>query len=381
MISIAYCIHNLNMGGAERHLLQVFKELDRSRFYPILICLGNSQNTLLYQEYKALGIEVMDLCLEGKLFAPLNLKKLLDMKKVLTLRNVKVIHGYLFEGNLVAALIGRLSRVPVVIVSKRSFDHYKNLPLLACRLGNRLADRVTANSKAVSKFVRSVESCPKRKLIVIHNGVNGSGNTKHSERTLQTLRQKWNIPSDSFVVGTVARFFWKKGYEHFIRTASLVIGARANIHFVAIGDGPLRSEMEKMCGELGIAQHIRFLGWQHNADRLLGLFDIYVCASIIEGMSNALLEAGSLGVPMIATSVGGNMETVVHGQTGLLVPPKDPSAMAEAVIELIDNPILLKQMGQKAKENISSKYNAAGMVRKMEGLYDSLLKQHPLIPN
>ena len=375
MISIAYCIHNLTMGGAERHLLQVFKELDRSRFHPVLICLGNSRNTLLYQEYESLGIEVIDLCLEGRLYAPLNLKKLLSMKKILARRNIKVVHGYLFEGNLVAALIGRLARVPVVIASKRSFDRYTNLPLLTCRLGNHLADCVTANSESVSDFVQSVESCPKRKLVVIHNGVNGSGDNHYSERARQKLRQNWNIPADSFVVGTVARFFWKKGYEHFVQMASLVISVRPNTQFVTIGDGPLKPQMEKMAEDFGIAGHIRFLGWQPNADRLLGLFDLYVCPSLMEGMSNALLEAGARGLPMIATAVGGNKETVVHGQTGFLVPPKDPAAMAEAVTELMDNPILLKQMGKRAKESINSKYSTAVMVRKMEGLYDSLLNQ------
>ena len=374
MIPIAYCIHNLSIGGAEHHLQYVFRNIDRRRFLPILFCLGNSHDKPLYEGYKALDVEIINVGMEGKSLSPRNFQRLWDMARLLKAKNVRIVHGYLFEGNLWGAVAGRLAGVPIVIESKRSLDHYSFLPLWACKFGNHLATRITANSHAVKNFVEQIEACPGSKITVIHNGVNGfvAGGISPDA---SNLRKSWGIPPEAFVAGTVARFFWKKGYEYFLHMAAAVLKEKPKVYFVAIGDGPLKKDMEHLAADLGIASQVIFAGWQSDAGIKTKSFDLYVCTSVIEGMSNAMLEAMNQGLPVVASSVGGNKETVLHSVTGYLVPSRDPKAMAMAVLRLIDNPSLLRRMGEVGKARVASEYTAQGMVRRMEELYMNLLKE------
>ena len=377
MIPIAYCIHGLSLGGAERHLLKVFKSIDRRRFQPMLFCLGSASSLHLLQELERLRVELVNIGLEGK-HSWANLKRLLGMAVTMRRRHVKVVHGYLLEGNLVGVLMGRVAGVPVCIASKRSnAERFTTVQYWLSYLTNRLATKVTANSVAVRDFAVRVERCPRRKLAVVPNGTE-IGTSTLSLAARAGLKTQWAIPQDAYVVGTVARFFWKKGYEHFLQMASLVLEKRPKVYFVAIGDGPLKGSMEETARQMGIAERVVFVGWQADAALKMQVFDLYVCPSIIEGMSNALLEAMANGLPVVATAVGGNLETVTEGITGLLVPPANPSAMADAVIKFVDDPVLGLRLGEAGRLLVASKYTTKAMIRRMEDLYDSLLAQKTL---
>ncbi|MCE5336684.1 MAG: glycosyltransferase [Desulfobacteraceae bacterium] len=374
MIPVAYFIPDLNIGGAQRHLLQVFRHLDRNRFEPLLFCLGKSGGQDLHARIGELGVEIVDVGFQGTLRAA-NLQRLVRLSLHLRRKNVRVVHGYLLEGNFIGVVAGKLAGVPVLINSRRSsFDQYSRSQLAAVRLANRLSDQVTANSRAVSQFVRTSEECPPEKVVIIPNGVDSDFPVLSPGQCIE-LRRQWDIPDKSFVVGTVARFSWKKGYEYFLQMASGVLRLRKNIHFVAIGDGPLFGEMRGRAEELGIARSVTFAGAQPEAAASMQIFDVFVCTSLMEGMSNALLEAMARGIPVVATDVGGNPENVVHGLTGYLVPPKSVREMAEAVLSIHGNPELAGKMGRAAKARVATTYASETMVRRMEGLYTRLLRE------
>ncbi len=377
MIPVAYFIHNLSIGGAERHLLRVFKHLDRRRFQPILFCLADGGQGMLYEELRSLGVENINLAFPNRWGSPQTMIKLIASAAMLRRRRVKIVHGYLFEGNLMGALAGRLAGVPIVIGSKRSFDHYGLLPQLACRCATKLATRLTANSRSVQEFVHGQEPGSRGKITVIYNGIEippaGNGSTHVVE---PAFRLQWQIPPEAPVVGTVARFFWKKNYPYFLDMAVGVSAKRPDTYFIAVGDGPQLLQMRRKAAEFGLDARMIFTGWQKQPERLLRLFDVYVCASAIEGMSNAVLEAMAQGLPVVATAVGGNTEAVSHGETGCLVPADRPEAMAEAVLSLINFPEQRRLMGKAGRQKACAQFSSREMVRNLESLYDDLLSRN-----
>lgn len=372
MIAIAYFIPDLNIGGAQRHLLQVFQHLRRDRFEPILFCLGKSTDHALHDQVRSLGVQVVDAGMQGGLTAK-NLDLLLRIAAQLRERMVRVVHGYLLEGNLIGVLSGSLAHVPVLINSRRSnFDRYSPAKLAAVRLTNRLSDQVTVNSSAVADFVSSIEVCPSKKITVIPNGVNCNFPVLTPAECAQRM-EHWGIPPDVSVVGTVARFSWKKGYEDFLRMASHVVRQRQDVRFVAIGDGSLFKPMQRMADELGISQYVVFAGQRSDTALCMQLFNVYVCTSRMEGMSNALLEAMALGLPVVATEVGGNPENVIHGVTGYLAPPGSVPKITQAVLSMLDHPARAKSMGEAGRARVASTYSSEIMVQRMEELYTRLL--------
>jgi glycosyltransferase involved in cell wall biosynthesis len=371
MIHVAYCIHNISSGGAESHLLKVVRSIDRSRFKPFLFCLGNSHGMPLREGFMSAGVEIFDLKISGHLLSVDSLRKTLQLTQLLRGKNINIVHGYLYEGNIIGWLSGRLSGIPV-ISSRRSVDHYSRPLRVISKFCNRVSDGVTANSKAVADFMIREERCRPKKITLIPNGV-ATDVVPLSESEKNSVRHSWGIPEKAFVVGTVARFSWKKGYEHFVNAASHVIGKDPNVYFVSIGDGPMRGQIEELAKRLNLSSRVVFTGWQTEVQRKMSAFDVYVCASKIEGMSNALLEAMSQGLPVVATDVGGNRENVVPDVTGLLVPSEANGALGKAIMKLVDNPQLVYEMGKRGRERVVSHFSVEAMVRQMENLYLSLL--------
>jgi glycosyltransferase involved in cell wall biosynthesis len=296
------------------------------------------------------------------------------MIQLLKVRNIQIVHSYLFEANLLGTLAGRVAGVPVVISSKRSIDTYKGGKLFATGVSNFLSTKITVNSQLVKEHTASHESLTHNRLVLIPNGVRFNHRPMPvSER--QRLRSVWNIPNDAFVVGTIARFYWKKGYEYFMEMVSLILKEHPEVYFVAIGDGSLRKEIEELAHKLGVHNNVIFTGAIPKAEQYLPVFDLYVCTSVIEGMSNALLEAMAQGLPVVATAVGGNKENVVNGETGYLLPARNPQALAEKILNLINNPYLIAKMVEAGKKRIASEYALDKMIERMETLYTNLLKK------
>ena len=376
MITIAYCLPKPRTGGAELHVLEVLKRLDRGRFQPLIVFLCDGTQEPVYTEFEALGIPIINLNMPSGVLRFENFTKMHQLVKSLREQKVDIVHGYLFDGNLIGALAGRLAGVPIRISSKRSLDRHGPVRLVACKLANRLSRRVTAVSEAVADFVCATEGCSDEKIIVTPNGVDGDLTPVSNEQIME-LKRQLEIPADALVVGTVAGFLGKKGYRYFVETAAEVVKTNSGIHFVAFGDGWLKPRMEEMVERLGLQSHVAFPGWASDPRAKMPMFDIYICASTIEGMSNALLEAMAESRPVVATDVGGNSENVLDGVSGFLVPPADPAAMAAKILTLADDPSLRDHMGEAGRKRVIDEYSVERMVARLEDLYSELVAEEP----
>lgn len=362
MIRIAYLVDHLAVGGAQSHLLQVVRGLDRDTYAPEMWTASADPGDLA-STFEAAGVPVRSFGIEKTMLSPSTLSAAMRVGRDMRRRGVRIAHGYLFEGNVLAALVGRFGRLPVTIVSKRSLDRYDRLDRrLAAALSNRLADVVTVNAAAVRDLVAEHEWCPGSRMVLIPNGV-----------ALPPRTARPRPRNDRPVVGMVGRLGWKKGYPHAIRAAALLRDRVPGVRFDIVGDGDMRAELEALVREAGLADTVRFLGQRRDVPELMAGFDCYALSSVIEGMPNALLEAMAAGLPVVTTSAGGSAEVVVHGESGLVVPPADPEALANAIATVLADPGRAARMGAAAEARARSTFGLEAMLATMDGLYRAQL--------
>jgi glycosyltransferase involved in cell wall biosynthesis len=173
----------------------------------------------------------------------------------------------------------------------------------------------------------------------------------------------------------VARLVPEKAQHVLLRAARTVAEARPDVRFVFAGEGPLKESLQALTGELGLLSQVQFLDFRDDIDRLLAASDVFVLSSVFEGMPVSLLEAMSAGCPSVATRVGGIPQVLRDGETGLLVPPDEPAALAEALLALLNNPERGMAMGDAARQTAVREYDNRAWARKLENLYLNELRR------
>jgi glycosyltransferase involved in cell wall biosynthesis len=185
-----------------------------------------------------------------------------------------------------------------------------------------------------------------------------------------------SIPPDASVVGTVTRLSPQKAPLDFVAAAAQVAAQRPDVHFVVVGDGPLRAEVEAQIAAAGFTDRFHLTGLRRDVPDLLHSFDVFALTSLWEGLPRVLPQAMAAGLPIVATAADGNAEAVEDGVNGLLTPPGDPQALAEGVLRLLDDPALATQMSAAGRER-ADEFGARKMVDDIAALYETLLANVP----
>ena len=211
------------------------------------------------------------------------------------------------------------------------------------------------------------------KVMTISNGVdvrryNGS-------KDKEAICRELHIEINARLVATVGRLTIQKGYPYLMDAASTVVPLYPNTHFLFIGDGELREELQHQVQQIGLTENIHFLGQRQDVPALLMAADVFVLPSLWEGLSMALLEAMAAGRPIVATAVSGTTQVMVAHKTGLIVPPKDAPALADAIMQLLSNPAQAQTMGQAAKQHVEMHHSAQKQAEEHLVLYRRLLAQ------
>jgi len=278
-----------------------------------------------------------------------------------------ILHTWMFHANVPGRLLGRLAGVPIIISSERTMGQEGRWRYRLNRITAPLTDRVVCVSQQVADFVVQEVGIPQCKVVVIPNGID-LRNFKYLPAKRQA-RAALGLPYELALIGTVARLNPVKRLDVLLQALASVNGVCA----VIIGDGPERARLEALRKQLGLVERVRFVGQQSNVPEWLAAMDLFVLPSDWEGMSNALLEAMAVGLPVVATAVGGTPEVVVDGVTGLLVPPRDPEALAEAIIALLQDRERAEAMGRTGQERVERYFTVERMVQKTEALYEELI--------
>jgi len=210
--------------------------------------------------------------------------------------------------------------------------------------------------------------------VVIPNGVDCSvfdPTRSDALKSAQMIREKLGIPADSIVVGYIGRIVPVKGLKYLIRAMTQVKKKRQDVHLLIVGDGFEKAELQRMTEELQLNAH--FVGWEKNVLPFYAAIDIFVLPSLLEGLSNSLLEAMAMGKAVVTTMVGGNKDIMLDGKNGFLVKPRDPQAISSNVDKLIESAPLRDGIGKFNRETALREFSWEKTVTEIERTYKSVM--------
>lgn len=376
---ILFVTLSLERGGTERHLAEIMPRL-AARGWPVaLYCLAT--RGAMADEVETAGVEVIGPPIGGSawfrgILAPLRLAtSAATLGWLLAARRPRIVHAFLPLPYLVAGPLSVLTARPIRIMSRRNLADYQAKHRLARRLEIMLHGWMTAvlgNSHQIGDELLA-EGVASDRLGIIHNGVDTARFGAPADKS--RLRAALGLAADAWVGVIVANLNPYKGHADLIRALAGVrerLPARWMLLAAGRDDGH-GAELSALAQSLGIADHMRFLGSRTDVPDLVRAADYALNVSHEEGFSNAVIEGMAAGLPMIVTGVGGNPEAVVDGETGLVVPPRDPAALGEAIAWLAANPQVAATMGARGTERVRRHFTIEACVDHYDALYRGLL--------
>lgn len=376
MIRIAFLIRSLEIGGAERQLVTLIKELDRTQFDVSVICFYPGD--FLQDELIEAGIPVLVMEKSGRWDL---LKFFLRLLKTVRRLEPQILHGYLEVPNMLALMLKPFLPHTRVVMGVRSsvlnVRNYGRLYQMVTLIEERLApfaDLVIANSKAGQRTCIS-RGFPAERIIVIPNGIH-TGYFEPDRSQGEELRRKWGIPPQAVLVGLVGRMDLIKGYPVFLEAAARALKNQPELYFASIGGGNMQliEEYRTQAHALNLGARMFWAGEQTQMKAVYNALDICCNASYGEGLSNALAEAMSCAVPCVATDVGDS--AILLGDTGLVVPSNNPAAMALAFEQLAVGGAALRQaMGRRARQRILDYFSVDQMSKSTAAALHKLVER------
>ena len=360
------------LGGSERNITQLLVGIDKDKFEICIACFGSGK---LSEFMKEQGFSIVDLKKAG-IYTLSGLRNLAFLKKIVNENKISLIVTYHESSDFYGLALSIICNIPV-ISSRRDMGFKTKLHhRIAYKFVGRFFDAVIAVSEAVKKEVIKRHWFPEEKIFTVYNAINAVdyGNAHDGI----ALKRKLGIQSESFVVGMVANIRKIKGYLYFLDAARIILRYNRNVQFVMIGYDAIKSDftterLERYGKEIGISENLHFLGGKLEIPDLISIFDVAVLASLSEGFSNVILEYMASSKPVVATGVGGNPEIVVHGQTGLLVPPADSVALADAILSIWEDKEAASRFGIAGRKRVEERFSLGVMLRNYENLFEQVI--------
>lgn len=373
-IKILHLITELDTGGAQKALARLLAHLDRERFAPHVACLYNGDKAVA-QEIRALDIPVTDLGMTAKW----RMDAFWRLYHLLRRQRPTILHTWMFHANLPGRVLGRLAGVPLIITSRRNVHIGGQGRERLIRWTSGLDDATIAVCETARQAQIEGGKAPPEHVVTIHNGIDVNVfDVGHPDAGRQ-IRRSFEIPSEAPLIGAVGRLHPQKDFSTLLTSLARLRKDIPDIHLLLVGDGPLRDDLESQAQSLGLSTSVTLAGHRNDIPDILGALDIFVIPSLWEGLPNAILEAMGAGLPVVATRVGGVPEVVVDGETGLLVPPRDPDALAGAILRLLHHPNLRWRMGRVGRNRVMEHFSIEQMVRRTEALYERFLTEKGLL--
>ena len=356
-------------GGEVTSVNDLVVGLNKDRFKAIFIFLsgyGVGKNIL-----EEAGFEVFYLS-NAKRIPGFRFSILLELVKILKEHNVDILHCHRHKPTVYGVIAARIAGTPVRLAHVHGLGRSRNLKrrLINCILFRNINRLIPVANSVKEDVLRNNWFVPDEKLFVLENSIDYERFADVSTAK-KDAKQMLGMPAGALVFGTIGRLVPTKGLSYLIAAFSKVKTQMPQARLVLVGDGPCKAELQMQAADALCGNSVHFLGHRANVERLLKGMDVFILASVAEGMPRVLLEAMAAGVPCVATQAGGIPEVINGEAVGFLVPPADSEALAEMMLRVAEMPgEELAEVVEKARDRVRRTYSHDVVKKKLEDLYE-----------
>ncbi len=357
-IKVLFLIDSLGPGGAERLMVDLLPRLREIGVDSDVVAIQERHGNPIADDLRRVGVTVSTVGIE-------RLRERGALARVMTAvldSSPDVIHTQLEFADILGSIAGSRLDIPT-IATIHTLDRPKPWSREAARFRvmawtlRRRSQRVIAVSESARRHVLRKAGLPKRCTITIHNGINLTPFLGTDHTTRNRVREELDFAPDVPVVATVAVLREPKGIDDMLEALPALLINHPLLRYLIVGDGPHRTALEAKAAELGVHDSVHFAGRRADVADMLAAADIFVLPSLTEALPTVIIEAMAVGLPVVATTVGGIPELVEHGTTGVLVPPASPLRLSEAVGRLLDSPRQRHAMGLTGRRSAIDRFS------------------------
>jgi len=362
-------------GGTERHLTQLIAGLPREVFSCSLAAFDLGSNKLL-DDLREQGVSILSFPV-GREYVPNALVQAWRLSKLIRSNEYQIVQTFHQKADTFGALVAWVSGVKHIVSSKRDTGELRRpWHLFVNRRLQGFFDAFVVVAEAVRAAVIANDHLPARRIRTIYNGVDPVRFHVPSVDERKTARARLGFRAEDFVVGVVASFRPEKNHEVLFEGASRALKAIPSLRILSLGAGPLYEKCRDWCERSALRDRVTFTGDVSDVVSYLWAMDVGVLPSgSNEGLSNAVLEQMSVGLPMIVTDVGGNGEAVADGSNGIVVAPLNAAELSTALIELSSDGPRREAMGRESRKRVEQKFTVEKMCEQHVNLYLSLISR------
>lgn len=376
---IAFCITDLDAGGAEKALVQIATRLKNSGWEPAVYCVGPEAE--LAKPLRDAGIEVHCYGANALSHFPGAVSWL---RRLLREQNPALLQSFLFHGNIIGRIAGRMAGVPVVLSGHRVAEREHRWHVRVDRATRRFVDAHVCVSRGVASFVTAQLGVPDSQVHVIPNGVEffpgplprsmqeRTGTVPEAE-TVEALEEKWGIPHEAPLILGAGRLHSQKGFLDLIAAFDRVREQQSDAHLLIAGEGPQRAALEEDAKRRGLTDFVHLPGRRADLRKWMQRANVFVLSSQWEGMPNVLLEAMASGCPCVSTDVEGVRDIMADGEYGLIASAGDIVGLGDRMTRILEDPVLAAALSSAAQALVSQEFTWDQTCEKYASLYAGLI--------
>lgn len=392
-IRIAHVITRLILGGAQENTLYTAIEQHRHPAFDVTLVVGSDDGRegSLRNEARAAGVHVVDIPSMVRPISPAaDVRTLWSLYRLFKQGRFDIVHTHSSKAGILGRSAARLAGVPIVVHTLHSLvfheyeSRWRNAIYIALkRACAPMADMlISVNSKTAEGALARGIGRPDQH-VTIYSGMHlDSFLDMRDHLPVAAAKARLGLSAATPTVGKVARLFPLKGHEHFFTAAREIASRRPDVHFLLVGDGPLRTELEGRARALGLDDRTHFIGRvpPDEVPACIQAMDVVVHTSLREGIARVLPQAGAVGKPVVTFALDGAPEVVRDGVSGYLVPPLDDMMLAARVLELLADETLRERFGEAGRHAAADNFRIEYMVERINQVYFDLVRQQRLLP-